>query len=614
MAFNYELNGRQTNLVNTRDPDRRRQQLDEEPTDNIEVRRDEMRYTRNTVSQELKECDIEIKRINEDLELAIQKADDDLSEQAQSRLIHLSERVEQLRIFAPDHAAVLRLEARIQDMRKYVRAARDSFGAGEQGALDQQVDIDQLDNLNQVPQYVGGARRKTTTPTALSTNRHKSSSQKAASEKNTQLNPSAKEFRSRPTSLSDANLWQPLAPLPNLTDKRRNNMLVQQNKTTHPNKFNGFDNHPFGNLVPSVRNIFQDPSIIQTGTALQNGHPEPIQRSRVRSSTTPNSIYQQNISDHRSSPTRQANRELSGGHRIHQWSLRFDGNSSNLDAEDFIFRVERQANLHGVTTRALTIGIGDLLTGRASQWYWSHQRQNEHITWEEWKGAFLRRYPPRRETDFEIRSKIEQKRQDPNETFSDFCQDIEAMAMRLRRRMQEDELIEVLRRNMAPFLRQALWRDQFLTVDELLSTCDEYEQLCQDLKPQTVSKGTMRVNEVTYGDKHYRPPYPLENQHIPDQYVDAVHKQEYMLCWNCRDIGHSFIQCDKPQRGVFCFSCGFSGVMKVNCPKCSGNARKDQIAAGATRPQYTAQPQVNSYPQIIRKNVKMPDTRYPPPL
>lgn len=116
---------------------------------------------------------------------------------------------------------------------------------------------------------------------------------------------------------------------------------------------------------------------------------------------------------------------------MHQWALRFDGRNNDLDAEDFVFRVERQAYLYGVSTRALVIGVGNLLTGRASQWYWTNQRVYQNATWEQWKKAFLRRFAPHKASDFEIRAKMEQRRQASNENFSDFCQDIEAMASRL---------------------------------------------------------------------------------------------------------------------------------------------------------------------------------------
>lgn len=79
---------------------------------------------------------------------------------------------------------------------------------------------------------------------------------------------------------------------------------------------------------------------------------------------------------------------LPGGHRIHQWSLRFDSGANGLHADDFIFRVERQAQLYGVANRTLVIGIGDLLRDRAAQWFWTYQKQNKNATWEQLKSAF----------------------------------------------------------------------------------------------------------------------------------------------------------------------------------------------------------------------------------
>lgn len=314
-----------------------------------------------------------------------------------------------------------------------------------------------------------------------------------------------------------------------------------------------------------------------------------------------------------------------------------------MDAEDFIFRVERQAQLHGVTERALVIGIGNLLTERAAQWYWTYQRQNGNATWVELKRAFIQRYAPHRDTDYEIRSKIEARKQQATEKFNDFCQDVEALAVRLIRRMPEDELVEVLRRNMQMPLRKALWRTETPTIARLLQYCSEYERFCNEEQQQMLRR-PMRVSEVAvdepYGQhcdprmqqydprmQHYDPRmqqydprmHQYDQQELYEQqyetavqqvagatvedgataYVEAmqsgkvaVKRSEFLICWNCQDIGHLFSKCPKPQMAVFCFTCGLKGAITLTCPKCSLNPRRDKPVAGPARPSYTAQPQI----------------------
>lgn len=175
------------------------------------------------------------------------------------------------------------------------------------------------------------------------------------------------------------------------------------------------------------------------------------------------------------------------------------------------------------------------------------------------------------------------------------------MAIRLRRQLSEEELIEVLCRNMSIHLRKALWREHFVTVDDLLSSCNDFERLCAEENQQSLARRTMRISELEQPVPEY------DEDNAGQQYVDALGGNNIPICWNCRDIGHSFMQCDKAQRGVFCFSCGMSGVMKINCPKCSGNARRDVKMAGTTRSPGLPVPSNYQYrPQSTQQAPKQP--------
>lgn len=288
-----------------------------------------------------------------------------------------------------------------------------------------------------------------------------------------------------------------------------------------------------------------------------------------------------------------------------KWPLRFSGAADALPIDEFLFRVERLAQLDGVPTAALPIGIGVLLTDRAAQWYWTGQRKQGDETWAELKQAFIRRYRPQRESDHDIRALIEGRKQRTGEQFGDFCQDIEALAVRLTRRMPEDELVEIMRRNMLMSLRKAMWRTPARSVDDLMQACGEFEVLCQeeDRLMRTAQRRQFRVNEIGYGDSEaeWLDGTEAGTGYGGEQYVDAVQhaggRADHMICWNCKDIGHLFSQCKIPLQSRFCFSCGMSGVLKSECPKCAGNMRRDQKTAGASRPAIaSAQPQIMRRP------------------
>lgn len=338
-------------------------------------------------------------------------------------------------------------------------------------------------------------------------------------------------------------------------------------------------------------------------------HVEPAIANQQRNVNTTAQVGQSsasNLNQHRAEGSETFNRQqqfgLAGGHRIRHWPLRFSGAPNGLDIDDFLFRVERQAELAGVSHAALVIGIDDLLTDRSAQWNWTNQRKGETLNWTQLRQAFLRRYATRRDSDYEIRSKIENRKQRQGESFGDFCQDVEALSVRMARRMPVDELVEVLRRNMNIQLRKALWRQATDTVEDLLILCDEFKELCaseDQLIHRQLQRRSMRVAEIddTISVEANDQTSVDQNQsggqyQVPNIQVEALHpgisKNDNVICWNCKDIGHTFTQCSLPKQSIFCYSCGMTGVLRTQCTnlRCvsGGNGRKDVMTAGPTHP------------------------------
>lgn len=534
--------------------------LDSEATGEVDDPLDTARLTRCSVSKELRECEIKVRQLADVLENAFREVNEELVECGMSRLAHVAGRIRRLLSFAPDHAAILRLNARVKELGNQAVDARDSFGSGEHEANIDDAELAgawgplQTQTTSQVDeQPASGTRPKTTqkssTPSKLTNNGFQ--------------------------NLPKCNQQRPSQGRQSLPDR----VSMEHRDQLDPK------------LVPRVRRFF-DTAIIDAR--------QTTERESQRSQPPP---YFSNRSepyiDQRSTFSQQGNLGLAGGHCIHKWTLRFDGSPKSLEAEDFVFRAERQAQLYGVTQRALVIGIGNLLAGRAAQWYWTYQRQVEDATWDEFKQAFLRRYAPHRQSDYEIRSKIENRRQQQGESFNDFCQDIEALEVRLIRRMAEAELVEILRRNMSMSLRKALWKENTRTVDDLLQYCSEYELLCNEEEKQMGHRKSWRVNEVMHREqqgRHFAQSMQPTNSMDDgcDPQVEAMklagNPGELAICWNCSDIGHVFSQCPHRQMAVFCFTCGKKDVISVNCPKCSVNSRRGQPTAESARPAPMNQP------------------------
>lgn len=595
------------------------QSLEAEATGEREQPMDRQRFTRLTVSEEIRECEAKLKEITEAIRATSEVEDDNMVIVNRSRLMHLAGRFGRLKSFAPTHTQVKKLAEKLIELGWERDATKDAFDLGAQAVMSSNEDL-VLVNTDLIP---GQSTTGTIPKIIRNRQRHDISPiSKPALAQNPK--PTLKSvFGSIADLISGINIDQEhqLNTEPKDTTSSRFSINKLKSALNPPRKVSEVQHvaetyHPPPNYHSQPNRRAQQPT--QFGSGQQQYHnnshnesyePENHRNAANYSETQRNRNREdaRQFIDTRASFARQDEADFAGGHRIRQWALRFSGAPGGIEIRNFIFRLERQATLNGVSHAALAIGIGDLLTDRAADWYWTYQQKTECNDWTQVKSALIRRYAPRRETDYEIRSRIEKRKQRPDEKFVDFCQDVEGLAVRLTRRMSDGELMDVLRQNMNSKLRVALCYQRTISIDDLIQHCDQLEEIYEDEERQQrlLLRRPARVAAVDhtgYYDSHYNTDGEFEERNQfqnSDQAIEEVNRSrnELMVCWNCKELGHVFTQCESQQLSVFCFSCGMSGVMRPQCPKCTGNGRKDARTAGVARPNFQIPP-----PVIIKRN------------
>lgn len=111
---------------------------------------------------------------------------------------------------------------------------------------------------------------------------------------------------------------------------------------------------------------------------------------------------------------------------VGKWSIRFSGNSNDMPADDFLFRVEDMAESSSVHFDNLVGAFHYLLSGRAEEWFWSYRRKQRRTNWIQFRDSFTRKFATR-QTDAEVLSLMSQRIQKPGERFDDFCRAIESL-------------------------------------------------------------------------------------------------------------------------------------------------------------------------------------------
>lgn len=192
------------------------------------------------------------------------------------------------------------------------------------------------------------------------------------------------------------------------------------------------------------------------------------------------------------------------------------------------------------------------------------------------------------------------------------------MAIRLTHRMQQGEIVEVLKRNMSPGLRKALLRDTIETVDDLLRLCGQYERMCREDEKIAVRRRQGRVSEIVNEEQWNRSAYQKNISNFCDETplqiesmrVSDANRSELAICWNFKEMGHLNSQCPQNQCSVFCFKCGMDGVITVTCPRCIGNTRRDQQARPAipspqVMKQYPPPPIPSNQPTVMQRTTPL---------
>lgn len=323
------------------------------------------------------------------------------------------------------------------------------------------------------------------------------------------------------------------------------------------------------------------------------------------------------------------------GWTMSRWPLRFGGTAQDMAVDEFLFRTETLARLANLSQAALTLGLHQLLTGAAAAWYWIFIRNEPDATWMQVRQSLSFAFQSN-VSDAAIRRMIMDRLQRPGERFMDFCIAIQGLEVRLVNRMSDLELRETMKRNMLPHIQDRLLFVPINSTLELQHRVRQVEELVQrQTEVQHIRRSIAKVHELldpsfasnaSEKDSTPVPPQlcqgaalnrfvPVEPRSDASEYrmgnptvdpyaqgashrrcVDAVDQpldqNQWAICWNCDDIGHTFMDCSAPRR-IFCFGCGTKGVVRPQCARCNarmlpGNGRRNARPTFERRPSSQA--------------------------
>lgn len=257
---------------------------------------------------------------------------------------------------------------------------------------------------------------------------------------------------------------------------------------------------------------------------------------------------------------------------LSRWGLKFDGLEKSMNVQEFIFRAGELKRDYNCPEQEFVTNFHQLLEKPALDWFWNHRKMVQFRSWEEIRSALLNQYQ-RYEDDVQIQRKILNRRQLPQEPFEEFYNAVVGLNNQQRCPYDETKLMGVLRTNLKPSLSNMIFAVSVRNLAEFCRVVKSADCQLMSQRQQFQQRQFQKVNEIDIdGDI---PTDQLE--------VEALRDTSKYKCWNCKIVGHGFMDCPSATRRLFCYKCGWDNVVSPKCPRCQGNVARNPPQTGEVR-------------------------------
>ncbi len=265
-----------------------------------------------------------------------------------------------------------------------------------------------------------------------------------------------------------------------------------------------------------------------------------------------------------------------------KWGLKFSGERRDISLNAFLERVDELCDARNVSKEQLFKSAIDLFRGPALNWF-RLIRKNVN-SWDALKTALREQFLP---YDYEDRlwEEIRRRSQGKDETIGIYLAVMDNLFSRLTYPADEKRRLNIILRNLNPFVQEKLCLTEIKSADDLLRVGRQIERsrcFVNSYKPPSRGRDDLEP-DLSYIDvestSHFnrRDRYSAGNSSRnsctainanQESSRSAQTRASTVHCWNCGEPGHLAQNCDRPKR-LHCYGCGAADVTKFSCRKCN---------------------------------------------
>lgn len=340
-------------------------------------------------------------------------------------------------------------------------------------------------------------------------------------------------------------------------------------------------------IVPPTATVASNSITNSNANPTSNNNNDAVNRNMPPIIQFP-SASQTPLSDQFTGPITNTFRVEPLGIRVDKLGLNFSGDPKGLRVMDFIKRLEIMQAQYNIPWSEVLRDFAFLVSGQAREWYWLHRQSNVYTDWVGLKEALISQYQTP-QSKFDILRDLLERKQRPNESINSYFHEMGILRSRLLQPIYEYEMIKILRGNIREDIKRHVYQMTISSVEQLRIECIEAERNFPRRENRAVTfpqRPIRQVNEIY--DEIYEKPVEVPEENIGEE-LSAIRIQSQIrvpiICWNCREKGHVFMDCPVEVRKLFCYRCGKPDTVTPKCPVCQqGNSRRGVEVTGETHP------------------------------